>query len=416
MLTHWIWFAHRPGVSDRLKAVLMEHFCDPEDIFYADEAALRGLPELTREALEGLLDKNLTSSEEILEVCDRKQLHILTYQDAGYPARLKNIPDPPMVLYYKGRLPEFDAYPTIGIVGTRKASAYGLTAAKRLGYQIGKCGGIVVSGLAFGIDGTAMAGALTAGGKTVGVLGCGADIVYPPSNGALFRDVERYGCILSEFAPGTPPAKWTFPKRNRIISGLSNGVLVVEAPERSGALITARLAAEQGRDVFVVPGNIDVPTCAGSNALLRDGAILVSSGWEVLSEYQAMFPDKLRREDTPVRMTASPEEVRAAAEETPLQVAQKPAHPSETSNLKKKLEKKSIDNPAPTAYSGLDTRLSGLSEDERVIAECLKNGARLVDDVIAETGLSTGRLLGILTMLELKGIVRRLPGKQIALK
>ena len=138
MLTHWIWFAHRPGVSDRLKAVLMEHFCDPEDIFYADEAALRGLPELTREALEGLLDKNLTSSEEILESCDRKQLHILTYQDAGYPARLKNIPDPPMVLYYKGRLPEFDAYPTIGIVGTRKASAYGLTAAKRLGYQIGK--------------------------------------------------------------------------------------------------------------------------------------------------------------------------------------------------------------------------------------------------------------------------------------
>lgn len=142
MLTHWIWFAHRPGVSDRLKAVLMEHFCDPEDIFYADEAALRGLPELTREALEGLLDKNLTSSEEILEACDRKQLHLLTYQDAGYPARLKNIPDPPMVLYYKGRLPEFDAYPTIGIVGTRKASAYGLTAAKRLGYQIGKCGAL----------------------------------------------------------------------------------------------------------------------------------------------------------------------------------------------------------------------------------------------------------------------------------
>ena len=131
MLTHWIWFAHRPGVSDRLKAVLMEHFCDPEDIFYADEAALRGLPELSREALEGLLDKNLTSSEEILEACDRKQLQILTYQDAGYPARLKNIPDPPMVLYYKGRLPEFDAYPTVGIVGTRKASAYGLTAAKK---------------------------------------------------------------------------------------------------------------------------------------------------------------------------------------------------------------------------------------------------------------------------------------------
>ncbi len=413
MLTHWIWFAHRPGVSDRLKAVLLEHFCDPEDIFYADEAALGDIPELSREALDGLLDKNLTSSEEILDACGRKQLHVLTYRDAGYPARLKNISD--MVLYYKGQLPELDAYPTIGIVGTRKASAYGLTAAKRLGYQIGKCGGIVVSGLAYGIDGTAMSGALTAGGKTVGVLGCGADIVYPPSNRGLFRDVERYGCILSEFVPGTPPAKWTFPKRNRIISGLSNGVLVVEAPERSGALITAHLAAEQGRDVFVVPGNIDVPSCAGSNSLLRDGAILVSSGWEVLSEYQAMFPDKLRREDTPLRMTASPEEVRAAAEETPLKVAQNPAHPGETSDLKKKLEKKSIDNPAPTAYSDLDARLSGLSEDERAIARCLMNGPRLVDDVIAETGLTTGRLLGILTMLELKGVVKRLPGKQITL-
>lgn len=416
MLTHWIWFAHRPGLTDRMKAVLMERFCDPEDLFYADGAVLREIPELTREALEGLMDKNLTSSEEILESCDRKQLHILTYRDAAYPARLKNIPDPPMVLYYKGRLPEFDACPTIGIVGTRKASAYGLTAAKRLGYQIGKCGGIVVSGLAYGIDGTAMSGALTAGGKAVGILGCGADVVYPPSNRGLFLDVERYGCILSEFAPGTPPAKWTFPKRNRIISGLSNGVLVVEAPEHSGALITARLAAEQGRDVFVVPGNIDVPSCAGSNGLLRDGAILVSSGWEVLSEYQAMFPDKLRREDAPVRMTASPEEVRAAAEETPLKVAQNPARPEDTSDLKKKLEKKSIDNPAPTAYSDLDARLSGLSEDERAIAGCLKDGPRLVDDVIAETGLTTGRLLGILTMLELKGIVRRLPGKQITLK
>ena len=416
MLTHWIWFAHRPGLTDRVRAVLMEHFCDPEDIFYADEAALRDIPELSREALEGLLDKNLTASEEILEVCGRKQLHILTYRDAAYPARLKNIPDPPMVLYYKGQLPEFDAYPTIGIVGTRKASAYGLTAAKRLGYQIGKCGGIVVSGLAYGIDGTAMSGTLTAGGKTVGVLGCGADIVYPPSNQGLFRDVERYGCIISEFAPGTPPAQWTFPKRNRIISGLSNGVLVVEAPERSGALITARLAAEQGRDVFVVPGNIDVPTCARSNSLLRDGAILVSSGWEVLCEYQAMFPDKLRREDTPLRMTASPEEVRGAAEEAPLQVAQNPARPGEKSNFKKKLEKKSIDNPAPTAYSDLDARLSGLSGDERAVAACLADGERLVDDVIAETGLTTGRLLGILTMLELKGVVKRLPGKRVTLQ
>ena len=220
MLVHWIWFAHRPGLNDRDKMALLQHFRDPEDIYFADDGAFDAIG-LSEEAKTALREKNLTSAEEILEACDREKLHILTCQDAAYPARLKNIADPPNVLYYKGRLPDFDGSPVIGVVGTRKASAYGLTTAKRMGYQIARCGGIVVSGMAYGIDGMAMSGALTAGAPAVGVLGCGADIVYPVSNRALFRDTEEYGCILSEFAPGTPPAKWTFPKRNRIISGLS---------------------------------------------------------------------------------------------------------------------------------------------------------------------------------------------------
>jgi DNA processing protein len=154
--------------------------------------------------------------------------------------------------------------------------------AKRMGYQIAKCGGIVVSGLAYGIDGMAMSGALTAGQKVIGVLGCGADIVYPKENRWLYRDVERYGCIMSEFVPGTPPHPWNFPKRNRVLSGMSCGVLVVEAPEKSGSLITANLAAEQGRDVFVVPGNIDMPGFVGSNRLLQEGAILAASSMAVI--------------------------------------------------------------------------------------------------------------------------------------
>ena len=307
----------------------------------------------------------------------------------------------------------------IGVVGTRKAAADGVTGAERMGYQIGKCGGAVVSGLAYGIDGLAMSGALTAGAMTIGVLGCGADIVYPQSNRALFRDVESYGCILSEFAPGQPAAKWTFPKRNRIISGLSCGVLVVEAPEKSGALITARLALEQGRDVFAVPGNIDIPTCAGSNALLRDGAIMVSSGWDVLSEYQALFPEKIHREDGTPRQRAYPDEVRRAgleAEKAPPKVAQSPRIPEEMSDLKKNLEKKSIDKEPREAYSDVNATLSRLSSEERQVVAALQGGQRLVDDVIAETGMTTGKLLGILTMLELKGVIRRLPGKQISLK
>ena len=419
VLVHWIWFAHRPNVSDRLKSVLLQHFQDPEDIYFADGEAYRHVEGMTGEAAASLQQKELSAAAEILENCRRKKLHILTFRDAAYPARLKNIPDPPMVLYYKGQLPDFDALPVIGVVGTRKASAYGLQTAKRMGYQISKCGGIVVSGMAFGIDGMAMSGALTAGQATVGVLGCGADVVYPQSNRALFEDVERYGCILSEFPPGMQPAKWTFPRRNRIISGLSNGVLVIEAPEGSGALITARHAADQGRDVFVIPGNIDQTGFVGSHRLLRDGAILVASGWDVLSEYEALYPDKLHKDTAPSHQTVYPDEVLQAAasqEKQQPKVAQIPKLPGKIRELKKSLEKKSIDNKLSEAYSDVNTVLPKLSADEQRILNSLQSGERLVDDVIAETGIHAGKFLAHLTVLEVKGLVLRLPGRRICLK
>ncbi|MGM9548887.1 MAG: DNA-processing protein DprA [Faecousia sp.] len=417
MLVHWIWLAHRPGLSDRAKVELLRHFQEPEDIFFAGDAAFDRIG-LSGEAKASLLEKDLTPAEKILEACSREGLRVLTFHDGAYPSRLKSIADPPIVLYYKGQLPDFDGCPIIGVVGTRKASAYGLSTAKRMGYQIARCGGIVVSGMAYGIDGAAMAGALTAGAAVVGVLGCGADIVYPVSNRGLFHDAEEYGCILSEFAPGTPPAKWTFPRRNRIISGLSCGVLVVEAPEKSGSLITARLAAEQGRDVFAVPGNIDQPSFVGSNRLLRDGAIMVSSGWDVLCEYEALFPDKIRKEDAEPYQTACPDEVKKDAPEgeKPLpKVAQKPRLPRNAENLKKELDRKGIDKAPSALYSDVHPVLSKLSPDERAIVTALGGGERLVDEVIAETGLTTGKLLSSLTILELNGIVKRLPGKRIVL-
>ena len=416
MLVHWIWLAHRPGVNDRMKVRLLQHFRDPEDIYYADGEGYRHVEGMTAEAEKALKDKDLSGAEAVLESCRREGLHILTFQDAAYPSKLKNIADPPVLLYYKGQLPDFDALPVIGVVGTRKASAYGMQSAKRMGYQIGKCGGIVVSGMAYGIDGMAMAGALSAGQPTVGVLGCGADIVYPASNRALFRDVEERGCILSEFPPGTPPAKWTFPKRNRIISGLSCGVLVVEAPAKSGALITARLAADQGRDVFAVPGNIDIPTFEGSNRLLRDGAIMVSSGWDVVSEYEGLFPDKISRADAASIQRAYPDEVARQEETSPAKVAQKPALPGKKKDLKKEFKKNTLDKAASSPYSDVNTTIAGLSPEAQKIVLCLKEGERLVDDVIAETGLTTGKLLSALTMLELKGIIKRLPGKRITMK
>lgn len=405
MLIHWIWLAHRPGVSDRMKAILLEHFSDPEDIYFSEGSAFRGISGLTDHALEGLKDKNLTQAEEILDACDRKGLQILTFSDEHYPQRLKNIPDPPIVLYYQGELPDFDNNALIAVVGTRKASSYGLATAKRMGWQLAKCGGIVVSGMASGIDGIAMQSALSAGGTVVGVLGCGADVVYPVSNRQLFAETAKFGCILSEFPPGTPPVSWNFPKRNRIMSGLSCGVLVVEAPEKSGALITANQALEQGRDVFVVPGNIDVDTFVGSNRLLRDGGILASHGWDVLSEYEAQFPDKLHKDDAPVCLP------REQSAELP-KVAQKPRIPTK----KEKSDKKVIDKAKQSSYSDVNKEQPRLSDSEKRIVSAIGTSHKLVDDVIAETGMNAAQVLPLLTILEVRGVIKRLPGRYIALK
>lgn len=418
MLVHWIWLATRPHISDRIKAELVRHFSDPETIYFADSERFREVEGLTQQGVEALKDKDLHEAERILTECREKNLGILSWQDAAYPARLKNISDPPLVLYYKGRLPDFGGQPFIGIVGTRNASPYGLTVAKRMGYQIAKCGGAVVSGMAFGIDGMAMRGALTAGGCAVGILGCGGDIVYPVSNRGLFLDTERYGCILSEFPPGTPPAKWNFPKRNRLISGISCGVLVVEAPEKSGALITANLAAEQGRDVFAVPGNIDVPTFVGSNRLLRDGAIMVSHGWDVMCEYEAQYPDKVRKDTTPSIQQAYPDEVAKAAQpvKKPRKISGKQDQNRKVPERIDKKEKIVIDKRETSPYIDLNDTLPKLSDEERKIVSALESGQRLVDDVIAELNLPAGKVLAMLTLLEVKGVVKRLPGRHISLK
>ena len=414
MLIHWIWFATRTGMGDKMKNVLLSHFEDPEAVYFAPEPEFERFEDLSVSAVESLADKDLSECEAILAGCQEKGIHILTFRDAAYPARLKNIPDPPMVLYYKGTLPAFDELPVIGVVGTRKASVYGLTTAKRLGYQIAACGGCVVSGMASGIDGVAMKGALTAGGTVVGVLGCGADVIYPFSNRWLYADTEKYGCILTEFPPGTQPLGRNFPRRNRIISGLSCGVLVVEAPEKSGALITAKLSADQGRDVFVVPANIDVESARGSNALMRDGAIPVSSGWDILCEYRWQFPGKVRERRTNVTLTANEEELSREREE-PARVAEPPRKSEEKSCEKKSPRKKVIDKSQKSAYSDFQKTQTALTSDEEEIVGLLQGGQKLVDDVIAESGRAPGVILAGLTLLEVKGVVRRLPGRFVEL-
>ena len=403
MLVHWLWYALRTGMNNRDKLALLERFQTAEDIFNAT-ASDYFRAGLQKNAAAALQDKDLSQVRRIMAQCEEMGIGLVAFGDAQYPSRLKYIADPPMVLYYKGKLPDFGKTAAVGVVGTRKASLYGLQVAKRLGFQIGTCGGMVVSGMAEGIDGYATKGALLAGGKVLGVLGCGVDVVYPAKNKALFAEMERFGCLISEYPPGTPPYKWNFPQRNRIISGMSNGVLVVEAPEKSGALITARAALEQGRDVFVVPGNIDVASCAGSNALLREGATAVSHGWDILSEYAAVYGGALALRNIP--------EPAFDAEKPAPKVAQRPTLPAK----KQEKTKKPIDNGLNVAYSDKNDKLSGLTDTEQKLVRQLLGGERLVDDVIAGADLPVAQAKATLTMLEIRGVIASLPGGRLTLK
>ena len=396
MLVHWIWLSLRKGLNDREKCALLAEFPDPEDLYYSDESRILSLTAGKETAREALLDKNLTEAEEILAQCGKKKTSILCYADRAYPDRLRNIADPPLVLYYQGSLPDLNARPVIGVVGTRKASLYGLNTARRLGRELGEGGGIVISGLAKGIDSIAMEGALAGEGIVLGVLGCGVDVIYPRSSKNLYEATRRQGCLLSEYPPGTPPVGWHFPRRNRIISGLSLGVLVVEAPEKSGALITAREAADQGRDVFVVPGNIDVDSCAGSNSLMRDGAVPVTCGWDILEEYSARYPGTLKK-------------VTLSAERKPAKVAQKEKIPEKEPGKVKKAVDKSPENP----YIDTKQPPTGLSEAERAVYDAIGDRPVMVDALIDRLGKPASEVLSELSMLEILGAVSMLPGGRV---
>lgn len=396
MLIHWIWLSCLPQVTNRQKHLLLQAFRNPEDIYIASEDALLSVGGMTEKAIVSLLNKDMSQARQILSVCNEKNIGILTYGDAAYPSRLKNIEQPPLVLYYKGCLPDWELVPVIAMVGTRKATAYGLQIAESMGFQIASCGALVVSGGANGIDTLALQGAMQAGKKVVAVLGCGVDIVYPAKNKDLFGKIEKRGCLLSEYVPGTPPYTWNFPQRNRIISGISNGVVVVEAPEQSGALNTVRHALEQGRDVFAVPGNVNNPICAGSNQLLRERAMPAFVGWDVVREYAALYPDAVTRFEQPY----SP----------PLKVAQTPIYPA----CVEKEANKSIDNREKSRYSVEDNERESLTEQERAVYDCLSITPKPVDEIIAALEMPAGKVLSILTMLAMKGLVKNHPGKLVS--
>ena len=403
MLEYWLWLTTRRGLGNQGMHAVLRRFGTPEAAFYADAEGFRGIEGLKNAA--PLTDKDLTEPRRILSECHRKSIHILTWQDAAYPGRLRNIDDPPLLLYYQGTLPDFDAEPVIAMVGTRKASLYGMQQAKTLGYQLARLGAIVVSGGADGIDTMCLTGALTAGRPVVAVLGCGVDIVYPAKNRGLFEDIRYHGCLLSEYPPGTPALGDHFPVRNRILSGLSLGVVVVEAPKKSGALITAARALEQGRDVFALPANVGTPTSAGNLQLLKDGAMLIEEGWDVMREYEQLYPELISRQPEAVPMTMAPgqmQEISAA------KVAEKRSFP-------KKDDKKDVDNRENRDYIDVQEISDSLSPDEKTVIGLLSGQPAHMDEIIDRAQLPAGRVLSAITLLEVKQYIERLPGKRFSL-
>ncbi len=397
MLLYWIWFAQLPKVSEGQKRMLLQYFRDPEELYHVADDSLHQVPEMTDTLAEALGNRSLTQAEGILRECVDKGIRVLTLADPAYPAKLKNIFDPPLVLYCRGQLPDWKGAPAIGVVGTRKATPYGLRAAYRFGGQIAVCGGTLISGGAAGIDTMALKGAMAAGKPVVAVLGCGVDVAYPAKNRALLEEIAKSGCILSEYPPRSEPLAWHFPQRNRIISGMSDAVLVVEAPLSSGALITARQAMEQGRDVYVIPGNVDEAACAGSNALLRDFGIAALSGWDILRQYQASYPRVVMQADfTESAPQQETEPVRSLPKQQP--------------------DKKSIDKLEKSTYSVVNNSAAPLNEQERVVFRELGREPVTVDTVIEKVGLPAGTVKSILTKLTVRGYACNHPGGRISRK
>ena len=387
-LKYWVWLTTLQGLTDHSKQLLMAHFSSPEDIYYADEEALWQVDGLRKEQAALLDNKSLSAADRVLSDCARKDIFLVTMADALYPERLHNIYQPPLLLYGKGAMPLFDEEAAVTVVGTRSCTPYGIHCAEKLGYELTQQGGMVVSGMAKGIDAAAMRGALRFGGFTCGVLGGGVDVIYPAENRRLYEDIAATGVLLSEYPPQTEPEAWHFPVRNRILSGLSVAVAVVEAPERSGALITAENAIEQGRDVFAVPGPIDAPNSAGCHRLIREGAGLAACGWDILGEYESRFPHKLRRTAPPMpplpRMAGEPK----TAEKRKTEEAQDAPEAAQTPAL-----------PQLTA-----AEWDSLSAEQQAVLRVLRpDKPQLTDQLAEDSGLPIQRVLPALTLLEISG-------------
>ncbi|MCR5663915.1 MAG: DNA-protecting protein DprA [Oscillospiraceae bacterium] len=398
---YWVWLSSLDKLRPNEKSAVLELYGDPEKAFFAPRGDYRRLSSLRDSAREELEKRDLSRVDRILDECDRLGLRIVSRQDAAYPKRLKNIYAPPAVLYMKGRQRDLDSEAAIAVIGTRRPTGYGLKMARSISAGIVHCGGIVLSGLGPGIDGEAARAALEEDGCCVGVLGTSHD----QASFWLNDEIGFYGLLISEYAPGTASQRHFFRERNRITAGLSVGVVVIEAPEKSGALLFAEEALEQGKEIFALPGNVDAATSVGTNSLIQSGAKPITCAWDVMTEFTGLFPDKIHYSETPPRSAPPAPPPSEAEEET---VRKERAGEGEG--------KKAVDSGDAGDYIDWKKQLEGLSTDQLRILTAIEKNASHIDDIVEETGLNAAKVLAQLTVLEIKGFIRREAGMRIALK
>ena len=398
-LKYWLWLSSLVWLRPRTKLLLLQELGGAREVFFETEEKYRSLGILTERELGQLRQKSLEPAKRIARECEEKDIGILTLRDAAYPRRLAGIYDPPVVLYVRGRLPSVDEHAAVAVVGTRRATPYGMKMAARLGYEITRCGGLVVSGLTAGIDSAAARGALMAAGRCIGVLGTPID--DESWGGELAKDVALTGALVSEYPPGAERHHSFFRARNRISSGLSVAALVVEAPQRSGALLFAEEASSQGKEIFAVPGNADSEVSAGSNRMIMDGAIPVMNGWDVLCGFEHMYPElsnpgERRRSMPPEREAETLRQEKSAAD-------------AETA------EEKDVDKADSVDYIDLSKLTEGMEGARKAVAMAIDRPSVHIDEIVESTSLPVQTVLRELTMLQLEGIVGKTGDKTFTL-
>ena len=383
------------GIGLKTVQVLRDVFGSTEKALQATPDELRKTDRLSPAVCDLLINKPvLYPVERELELIGKYGCQVVTLYDAAYPPHLKEIDTPPFVLYVRGELTPEDTF-SISVVGSRNAKDYGRKVSYHLSYQLVQRGVTVVSGFARGIDTSAHRGALEAGGRTIAVMGNGLSVIYPATNSDLAEKIEASGALVSEFPMAARPKPRNFPRRNRIISGLTLGTVVVEASNRSGALITARLAAEQNREVFAVPGEIFSELSTGTHKLINDGAKLINTVDDLLNE----LPPHVLNQIQPHSRSSLVSDTEATPTQTPL------------------VEKNDTKPVSPQPSTEAQTLVStppppDLTPDEKAIYDALEVQSSHIDTLVRTTQLPISKVSSVLLMLELKGLVQQLPGKQ----